>query len=116
MKYRIVGILNLFFGFIGFILQLAILFFVYPKLNSIYTSYNVQVPFVTKYFPYLITIFLIFFIFTMLIGLKLIRTSSNKTILKIGVFSLGVVLFFSVSYIVLSSMSIVFPLASFSKM
>ncbi|HSX39665.1 MAG TPA: hypothetical protein VLI92_03700 [Candidatus Saccharimonadales bacterium] len=116
MKYRVVGILNIFFGFIGFILQITVLFFVYPKLSSMYSSYNVQVPVVTKYFPYLISVFLIFFVFTMFIGVKLVRTSNNEKLLKIGIASLGVVLFFSVSYFVLSSMSVVFPLASFSNM
>lgn len=52
MKYKVVGWLDLVFGSLGFVQQVIMLLVVYPKMNTLYQDFGVDLPIMSRMFPY----------------------------------------------------------------
>lgn len=111
MRYKLVGWLNLVFGFLGLIYQVAMLFFVYPKLNSLYQDLDVQLPFTTKLYPFITLISIVVLAAVTAIGAKLITDKTpQEKLYKLGLIALLAFLFLASIFTYTAVYSLVKPL------
>lgn len=117
MKYKVVGWLDLIFGSVGLIQQILMLFFVYPKLNTLYQDFNAQLPLFTRIYPYLVVVAAIVSAGIIFLGMKLAfsKTPSNK-LFKLGTITLIVILLLGILNIFSSMLSVISPIYSLSSL
>jgi hypothetical protein len=86
VKYKVIGWLDLILGGLGCGQQVIMLFLVYPKLEYLYQGMEVELPFITRAYPYLTGAGVLFLAGTGLLGAKLVFGSEpGEKLYKLGV-------------------------------
>lgn len=89
MKYKIIGWLDLVIGSLGLLHQVVMLTIVYPKLNLLYQDFGVQLPAMTKIYPYITLMLVLILAAIVFIGVKLVfGKSPTKTQYIAGIIAL----------------------------
>ncbi|OGC92473.1 hypothetical protein A3D85_03020 [Candidatus Amesbacteria bacterium RIFCSPHIGHO2_02_FULL_47_9] len=116
MKYKVVGWLDLIFGCLGLVQQIVMLFFIYPKLSSLYQDFGAQLPFLTRVYPYLTAIAAVVLAGVVYIGARLVFGKlPNEKMFKLGVIALAVMFVLGGSYLASSLTSILSPIYGLSS-
>lgn len=86
LKNKIVGFSDLLLGLWGIVLQVPFLLIVYPKLSSLYSQFNAELPITTRLIPYLSFLVLLISICSLYVGVKIFKTDKeNKKLFAFGV-------------------------------
>ena len=115
MKFKVVGWLDLVFGSLGLIQQILLLFFVYPKLTTLYQDFQTRLPASTQIFPYLSLAVSLLLVLIVILGAKLAfgQKPAEKTF-KLGVVALIAILILGGIYLSTSTLSLLSPIYSLS--
>src|SRR3989344_8188235 len=116
MKFKVVGWLDLVFGSLGLIQQILLLFFVYPKLTTLYQDFQTRLPASTQIFPYLSLAVSLLLVLIVILGAKLAfgQKPAEKTF-KLGVVALIAILILGGIYLSTSTLSLLSPIYSLSS-
>lgn len=114
MKYKVVGVLDILLSSLFLVSQLGIVFFVYPKMSQMYSEFNLDLPFITRYFYFFSILFIILYVCIFIVGIKLVK-SPNQKLFVVGLFSLVVMLLFSGYFIATSILGAITPLYNLSS-
>jgi hypothetical protein len=110
MKYALVGILNVVFGFIETFFTLSVMVFTIPKLSYMYTELGVEIPNLFSTYLILFTILLIG-IGNLFVGMKLFSKSERKDVFfKYGLVLVIISLILSGAYISITLISVMQPI------
>ena len=114
VKYKVVGILDIVFSSLFLITQLGLIFFVYPKMYQLYSKFNVQLPFITRYFYFFSFAFILIYLTIFVVGIKLLK-SQNQKLFVLGVIALVMMFVFSGYFIVTSVLGAINPIYDLSN-
>jgi hypothetical protein len=110
MKYAVVGILNVIFGFVEAFFTLSVMVFTIPKLSYMYTELGVEIPNLFSTYLILFTILLIG-IGNLFVGMKLFSKSERKDVFfKYGLVLVIISLILSGAYISITLISVMQPI------
>lgn len=116
MKYKVVGWLDLIFGSLGLIQQILMLFFIYPKLSSLYQDFGAQLPLTTKAYPYVSVVVALVLAVVVYVGARLIFSKvRDEKVFKVGIVALVVMLLLGGLFISSSVISAILPIYSLTS-
>jgi len=107
--YKIIGILDIILGSIFSIFELILLFIVYPKLQVLYEGFDAELPTTTKLAPYIMFVILIIFLSIVFIGVKLLKSPTDK-LSKLGLIGFIVLILISGYFTAASILSVINPI------
>jgi hypothetical protein len=115
MKYKLLGIANIFVACMEILIMVNLLM-VREKLESMYNSLKVDLPLVTRFFPFLAIFMIIAMVFVFVIGVKLFRNkTTNDKLFTFGAVVLVCTVILLFVLIGFSVMSIVMPIYTLTE-